>query len=113
MKVNLQAARLWDVIESGDGDYRDDRTALAAIICAVPLEMPAGLVVKSTAIEAWEAFWQVRIGTDRVKEANAEQLQREFSDIAFKAGETGDGPNEDQGWVRIQLRDSSWWRERR
>jgi hypothetical protein len=22
MKVNLQAARLWDVIESGDGDYR-------------------------------------------------------------------------------------------
>jgi hypothetical protein len=24
MKVNLQAAGLWDVIESSDGDYRDD-----------------------------------------------------------------------------------------
>jgi hypothetical protein len=23
-----------------------------------------------------------------------------------------DGLHEDQGWVRIQLRDSSWWRER-
>jgi hypothetical protein len=36
--------------------------------------MQAGLAVKSTATEAWEAFWQVRIGTDRVKEANTEQL---------------------------------------
>jgi hypothetical protein len=40
----------------------------------MPLEMQAGLTVKSTATEAWEAFWQVRIGTDRVKEANTEQL---------------------------------------
>jgi hypothetical protein len=52
MKVNLQAAGLWDVIESGDGDYCDDRTALTSILCAVPLEMQAGLAVKSTATEA-------------------------------------------------------------
>jgi hypothetical protein len=56
MKVNLQATGLWDVIESGDGDYRDDRTALAAILRAVPLEMQAGLAVKPTATEAWEAI---------------------------------------------------------
>ncbi len=88
MKVNLQAAGLWDVIESGDGDYRDDRTALAAILRAVPLEMQAGLAVKPTATEAWEAIRQVRVGADRVKEANAERLRREFGDITFKAGET-------------------------
>jgi hypothetical protein len=46
MKVNLQAAGHWDVIESGNGDYRDDRTALATILRAVPLEMQAGLAVK-------------------------------------------------------------------
>jgi hypothetical protein len=39
MKVNLQAARLRDVIESSAGDYHDDWTALAVILRAVPLEM--------------------------------------------------------------------------
>jgi hypothetical protein len=48
MKVNLQAAGLWDVIEFGAGDYRDDRTALAAILRAVPPEMQAGLAVRPT-----------------------------------------------------------------
>jgi hypothetical protein len=48
MKVNLQAAGLWDIIEDGDGNYRDDRAALAA----VPLEMQAGLAVKPTTSEA-------------------------------------------------------------
>jgi hypothetical protein len=88
MKVNLQATGLWDVIESGDGDYRDDRTALAAILRAMPLEMQAGLAVKPTSTEAWEVIRQVRVGADQVKEANAERLQREFGDITFKAGET-------------------------
>jgi hypothetical protein len=36
MMVNLQAAGLWDVVESGIGDYREDRSALAAILHAVP-----------------------------------------------------------------------------
>ena len=50
--------------------------------------MQAGLAVKPTATEAWEAIRQVRVGADRVKEANAERLRREFGDITFKAGET-------------------------
>jgi hypothetical protein len=36
LMVNLQAAGLWDVIESGAGDYREDRSALAAILRAMP-----------------------------------------------------------------------------
>jgi hypothetical protein len=43
MKMNLQATGLWDIIVSGDGDYHNDRTALTAILRAVPLEMQAGL----------------------------------------------------------------------
>jgi hypothetical protein len=88
MKVNLQAAGLWEVIHSGDGDYREDRSALAALLRAVPSEMQAGLAVKATAREAWEAIRKVRVGADRVKEANAERLRREFGDISFKPGES-------------------------
>jgi hypothetical protein len=87
MMVNLQAAGLWDVIESDAGDYREDQSALAALLSAVPQEMQVGLTVKSTAHEAWEAIWKVRLDANRVREANADWLWREFSDLAFKPGE--------------------------
>jgi hypothetical protein len=56
MRVNLHVAGLWVVISKGAGDYRKDRNALAALLRAVPLEMQAGLVVKESAMEAWEAI---------------------------------------------------------
>jgi hypothetical protein len=87
MRVNLQAAGLWEVISKGAGDYREDRNALAALLRAVPLEMQAGLAVKESAMEAWEAIRSIRVGADKVKEANAEKVRREFDDIAFKPGE--------------------------
>ncbi|WVZ48743.1 hypothetical protein U9M48_000159 [Paspalum notatum var. saurae] len=39
MRVNLQAAGLWEVVNTGEGEYRDDRNALAALLRAVPREM--------------------------------------------------------------------------
>lgn len=36
MRVILQARHLWDVIESGEGEYGDDRSAMEAILRAVP-----------------------------------------------------------------------------
>jgi hypothetical protein len=56
MKVNLQVARLWDAIEYGDGDYRDERSALAAILRVVLVEMQASLAIKATTHDAWEAI---------------------------------------------------------
>jgi uncharacterized membrane protein YgcG len=50
--------------------------------------MQAGLAVKHSAQEAWEAIRKIRLGADRVKEANAEWLRREFGDLAFKSGES-------------------------
>jgi hypothetical protein len=88
MKVNLQAAGLWEIIETGEGEYRDDRAALAALLRAVPQDMHTGLATKETAKEAWEAIREVRVGVERVKEANAEQLRREFSNLRFKPGES-------------------------
>ncbi|WVZ66256.1 hypothetical protein U9M48_015503 [Paspalum notatum var. saurae] len=87
MRVNLQAAGLWEVVNTGEGEYRDDRNALAALLRAVPQEMQAGLAVKETAKEAWEAIKAVRVGVERVKEANAEKLRKEFNELKFKAGE--------------------------
>jgi hypothetical protein len=65
MKLKLQACDLWDVIEFGDGDFRDDRNALDAICSAVPSEMIPALAVKETATEAWEAIKILRIGDER------------------------------------------------
>jgi hypothetical protein len=39
MRVNLQVAGLWDIINKGVNDYREDRNALAALPCTVPQEM--------------------------------------------------------------------------
>jgi hypothetical protein len=50
--------------------------------------MQAGLAIKSTTHEAWEAIRKVRLGADHVREANAEWLRREFSDLAFRPDET-------------------------
>jgi hypothetical protein len=41
-----------DVIEHGDGEFRDDCTALKAICSAVPVEMVAPLATKETAKDA-------------------------------------------------------------
>jgi hypothetical protein len=87
MRVNLQAAGLWDAIHKGAGDYRDDRNAPATLLRAVPPKMQAGLAVKETTKEAWEAIRSIRVGANKVKEANAKKLRREFDDIVFKSGE--------------------------
>jgi hypothetical protein len=79
---------LSDVIESGVGDYHDNQTTLVAILHAVPPEMQAGLVVKPTATEAYQAIYKVRIDANRVKEANAKRLCHDFADIVFNPGET-------------------------
>jgi hypothetical protein len=52
MKFKLQARELWDVVEFGDDDYRDDRTTLDAICSAVPSELIPTLAVKETTTEA-------------------------------------------------------------
>jgi hypothetical protein len=88
MKVNLQAVGLWDIIDSGVGEYHEDRSTLATLLWAMPAEMQAGLAIKATAHNAWEVIKKVRLDTDRVREANAERLRREFNDIEFKVGET-------------------------
>jgi hypothetical protein len=52
MHVNLKVAGLWDVINKGTSDYRNEKNTLVALLCAVPQEMQASLTVKESAKEA-------------------------------------------------------------
>lgn len=74
MKLKLQARDLWDVIEYGDGEYRDDRTTLVAICSSVPTEMIPALAIKETATDAWEAIRTLRLGDERRRAVMAQSL---------------------------------------
>jgi hypothetical protein len=87
MRVNFQAAGLWDAFHKGAGDYHDERNVLVALLHAVPPEMQMGLVVKEMAKQAWVAFHSIRVRADKVKEVNIEKLHREFDDTACKSSE--------------------------
>jgi hypothetical protein len=71
----IQAAGLWEAIQYGDVEYRDDRHVLMALLRVVPAEMQASLANKET---SYEAIRWVRVGADRVKEVNADRLRQEF-----------------------------------
>jgi hypothetical protein len=87
MKLKLQARDLWDVIEFGDGDFRDDRTALDAICSAVPSEMIPTLAVKETVLEAWEAIKTLLLGDKRRRAVTAQTLRVEYEMIKLHGGE--------------------------
>jgi hypothetical protein len=52
MRVNLQVVRLWEAIEHGTNDYREECTALAALLRAIPKEMQAGVAHKDSTSES-------------------------------------------------------------
>lgn len=90
MQVSLEALELWDAVEAVSAERAKDRRALAAILRAVPPEMKAGLALKKSAKEAWEAVKKMRVGDDRVKSANVQRLLKEFENVAFHDGESVD-----------------------
>jgi hypothetical protein len=90
MKVNLEAMGLWNAVESGSVERREDRMALAAILRVIPVEMKSRITEKSSAKEAWMAVRIMRQGDERVHEANAQKLLGAFENIKFHDGETID-----------------------
>ncbi|KAI4331133.1 hypothetical protein MLD38_029350 [Melastoma candidum] len=87
MKVQLQAQGLWDVVEDGPGDHREDRRAMSVLLRAVPPELIRTLGSKETAKEAWDTLRIMRVGVERVREAKAQTRRVEFENLAFKDGE--------------------------
>ncbi|CAA0806954.1 Uncharacterized mitochondrial protein AtMg00300 [Striga hermonthica] len=48
MRVKLQGASLWEAVDTGDGDVRQERQALGNILCSVPPEM---LLIDNTGVQ--------------------------------------------------------------
>jgi maltooligosyltrehalose synthase len=77
-------------VESDSVERREDRMALVAILRAVPAEMKSTIAEKSSAKEAWMAVRIMRLGDERVREANAQKLLGAFENVKFRDGETID-----------------------
>jgi hypothetical protein len=90
MKIKMEARDLWEAIEPGGVSLRVDRMALDAITSAVPPEMVASLAAKDSALEAWKAVKERRIGSDQVQRTEAQRLLREFENMRFNSGECVD-----------------------
>ena len=56
----------------------------------VPREMWTTLGARKTIKEAWEVVCMMHLGTDRVKDINAQKLLKEFEHFGFKEGESMD-----------------------
>ena len=92
MQCNFEALEIWETIEpGGEGVKRwQDRQAMSALLRSVPPEMWQMLGAKNTVKDAWTAVKSMRVGAERVKEANAQRLLREFENIEFKESEAVD-----------------------
>ncbi|XP_066374129.1 uncharacterized protein [Miscanthus floridulus] len=94
MEVNFQTLRVWDVVvdaiddDPDEDDYHDNRVAMAGILRSIPQELWNALAVRRTAKEAWDAIKILRVGDERARDATAQQLRRDFGNLAFKDGET-------------------------
>jgi hypothetical protein len=94
MEVNFQTLHVWDAVDIGidedpnEGEYHDDRQAMAGLLRSVPSEMWSTLTHKRTVKEAWDAVKVPRIGDDRAHDASTQQLCRKFGMLAFKEGES-------------------------
>jgi hypothetical protein len=87
MKMKMQAHDLWDAIEGGPVQFRDDRRALEVIVVTVPKVMGIPLLDKATTKEAWDAIAAARIGVDRVRRATLQHLRRDWENIGVNPGE--------------------------
>jgi hypothetical protein len=87
MKVMLQARGLWAAVTTSAADEQEGRMAMEGILKAVPPEFITTLGEKDTAKEAWESLKTMRQSGDRVLQAKAQQLRREYEAVAFRDGE--------------------------
>ena len=87
MRLKLQARSLWEAVNVGTADFVDDRNALEAITLELPEELHGSMANKATAKAAWDEIKKMHLGVDRVRQAKANTLRRQFQDLRFKDGD--------------------------
>jgi transposase InsO family protein len=99
MKVMLRGRGLWAAVTTGPADEQEDLLAMEAILKAVPPELvtPLGSADDATAKKAWEKLKTMRLGDERIRDARAQQLRRQYDSIAFR-----DNENVEEFALRLQ-----------
>ncbi|KAG8070785.1 hypothetical protein GUJ93_ZPchr0006g43514 [Zizania palustris] len=90
MRVKMQARGLWTAVDVGTENFIDDRNALEAITMGLPPELQGSIASKTSAKIAWDSLKKTHLGADRVRQARANTLRREFDSLKFKDGESVD-----------------------
>jgi hypothetical protein len=72
------------VVEASSKDCAKDRRALATILHTMPSEMKAGLAMKKSVKEAWDAVMSMRVGDDHVKSASLQHLLKEYTNVLWR-----------------------------
>jgi hypothetical protein len=78
MQLKLQVRDIWTAMNIGSTDYTDDRNALEEIALRVPPEMQGAIASKATAKIMWDTLKKTHLGVERVCQAKATTLRREF-----------------------------------
>lgn len=91
MKVYMQACGVWEAIElkadKAVVEDKFDKRALAIIYQGIPEDLMLTLAEKKTSKDAWDAVKLVCQGADKVKNAKAQILKREFESLNMKETE--------------------------
>ena len=83
MKVELQVHGLWDVVEDGPGDLREDWRAMSALLRAVPPELIRKLGAKEMTNRDRDKLKIMRIKVERILEAKTQTRRTKFENHAF------------------------------
>ena len=90
MKILLKVHKVWDIIETEEGDDEKNNMAMALLIQSIPEALVLQVGELDTAKKVWEAIKTRHMGADRVKEARLQTLMAEFDRLKMKDNETID-----------------------
>ncbi|XP_076913448.1 uncharacterized protein LOC143572077 [Bidens hawaiensis] len=90
MEVIFGIHGVWDVIDPGSNDAKQNNIAKALLLKSIPEEHILQIGNFKLAKEIWDAIKSRNMGAERVKDARLHTLIREFDGIMMKENETID-----------------------
>jgi hypothetical protein len=89
MRIIMRTLGCWSAVD-GKSEFNQarDEDAFAALSQSLPDAMVMAIAEHETAVEAWDAIRQMRVGEDRVKKARVKQLKRQLDWMQMDDGET-------------------------
>lgn len=90
MKILLKVHKVWDVVETEEGDVEKNNMAMALLVQSIPEALVLQVGELDSAKKIWDAIKTRHMGADRVKEARLQTLMADFDRLKMKDDETID-----------------------